>query len=118
MKHDFLKNERKDRKCKGTLKCLMVEPALAYFFGAEKPTEMEVPVEFIVHNVWHYPLIDKDQWLTLTSINGYELQHRVPYTSQAGTVDLWDSIDTGTVKLNITLGIDRFYITNIEKMFP
>ena len=115
MEHDFLKNERKDRRCRGTLKCLMIEPALAAFFGVKKPTELEVPVEFLVHNTWCFHSPNKDQYLTLVMINGIELEYKVPYTSQESNVDLWESIDTGSVRLNIMLGIDRFYITNIEK---
>lgn len=115
MVYDFRKNERQNRECTGTLKCTFIEPALALFFGEDNPTEREVPVEFIVHNTWSFGAVEKDQYLTLTKIDNKDLVYKVPYTSQEGDVDLWETIDTEKIRLNIMIGIDRFYITNIQK---
>ena len=115
MDYDFLKNTRKDQKCKGIMKCRMIEPALAAFFGVESPIELEVPVRFLIHNTWCFDSPNKDQYLTLMEVNGIKLEYKVPYTSQEGDVDLWETIDKDSVNLNIMLGIDSFYITNVEK---
>lgn len=115
MTYDFLKNERKEQKCKGIMKCRMIEPALAAFFGVKNPTELEVPVEFLVHNTWCFNSPNKDQYLTLTMINDIKLEYKVPYISQESDVDLWETIDKGNVNLNIMLGIDSFYIINVMK---
>lgn len=93
----------------------MIEPALAAFFGEANPTKKEVPIEFLIHNTWCYSSPNKDQYLTLTMINGIKLEYKVPYTSQESNVDLWETIDKGNVNLNIMLGIDSFYITNVMK---
>lgn len=115
MDYDFLKNTRKDQKCNGIMKCRMIEPALAAFFGVGNPTELEVPIRFLIHNTWCFNAPNKDQYLTLMEVNGIKLEYKVPYTSQGGDVDLWETIDKGNVNLNIMLGIDSFYITNVEK---
>lgn len=104
-----------DIECEGTLKCRFIEPVLAYFFGEVAPTEKEVAVEFIVHNGSPSLSNIPEQYLTLTKVNGVEINYRVPYTSQHGTVDMWDSIDKRKLELNILVGIDSFYITNIAR---
>lgn len=111
MAYDFIANKRKDKNCTGILKCRMIEPALAAFFGIKDPTEIEVPVEFTVHNTWCFDERNKDQYLTLTKINGIDLEYKVPYTSQRGRVDIWNTVDSEEIILNITIGIDSFYIT-------
>ena len=117
MEYDFIKNDRKDQKCEGTLKCRMMEPALAAFFGETEPTKKEVPVEFLVHNTWcflaHH---NKDQYITLTKIGDVELEYEVPYTTQDSDIDLWQTVDEEGITFNIVLGIDGFYIKDITKI--
>lgn len=109
------RNKRQDLECEGMLHCRFVEPALAYFFGEAAPTHKEVPVEFLVHNTWRYHVPNVDQYLTLTKINGVDLRYKVPYTSQIGETDLWEAVDKEGLSINIVIGIDSFYITNIQK---
>lgn len=110
------KFSRFDIKCEGTLKCTYIEPALAYFFGEVNPTEKEVMVEFIVHNGSPSYCNIPDQYLTLTKVNGVDLEYKIPFTSQNGSVDMWDSVDKKKLKLNILIGVDSFFITNITKI--
>lgn len=114
--YDILKNERQNQKCQGTLKCRFIEPPLAAFFGEKDPVNKEMPIEFMVHNTWSFGSVVKDQYLTITKIGDIELEYKVPYTSQKSDVDLWETIDKESISLNIMLGIDRFYITNISKL--
>lgn len=112
---DIKSNKRKDTECCGILHCRFVEPALSYFFGEVDPVNRVVPVEFLVHNTWRYHLPNVDQYITLTKINGIDLQYKVPYTSQHSNVDLWESIDKEEISINFIIGIDSFYITDITK---
>lgn len=112
---DIRHNKRKDLECCGIMHCRFVEPALAYFFGEVDPTKKEVPVEFLVHNTWRYHVPNVDQYITLTKVNGIDLQYKVPYTSQTGDTDLWESVDKGGLSINIVIGVDSFYITDIAK---
>lgn len=105
-----------DIKCEGTLHCEFIEPAIGYFFGDVNPTKKEVLVEFIVHNGSPSYVDIPYQYLTLTKVNGADLHYKVPYTSQGGNVDMWESIAKKDLKLNIIIGIDSFYITNITKL--
>lgn len=112
---EWKRNNRQDQKCSGMLHCRYVEPSLAYFFGEPDPENKVVPVEFLIHNTWCLNSHNKDQYLTLTKINEIDCEYKVPYTSQESDVDLWETIDKGNVNLNIMLGIDSFYITDVIK---
>lgn len=113
---ELKRNKRQDQKCSGVLHCRYIEPAIAYFFGVPDAVNKVVPVEFLIHNTWCLKSHNRDQYLTLTKINEIDCEYEVPYTSQEGDVDLWETIDKGNVNLNIMLGIDSFYITNVTKI--
>lgn len=113
---ELKRNKRQDLECQGMLHCRYIEPTLAYFFGEPDVENRTVPVEFLIHNTWCLHSHNKDQYLTLTKINGINCEYKVPYTSQESDVDLWETVDKGNVNLNIMLGIDSFYITNVTKV--
>lgn len=113
---ELKRNKRQDQKCSGMLHCRFVEPALAYFFGVQNVTNRVVPIEFLIHNTWCFKSPNKDQYLTLTKINGIDYEYKVPYTSQTGDVDVWESVDIDGLSINIIIGIDSFYITDIAKI--
>lgn len=101
-----------DIKCTGTMRAVSMEPALAAFFGvsSEDLSSMEVDVEFIVHNTWQYDYPGSCQRLTLTKINGIEIDYDVNVTSQDGRIDLWGTVDTNLAVVNVMLGVDMFQI--------
>lgn len=113
---ELKRNKRQDLECQGMLHCRYIEPTLAYFFGEPDVENRTVPIEFLIHNTWCFKSSNKDQYLTLTKINGINCEYKVPYTSQESDVDLWETVDKGNVNLNIMLGIDSFYITNVTKV--
>lgn len=102
-----------DIKCKGTMKAVSMEPALAAFFGvsSEDLSSMEVEVEFIVHNTWQFDYPASCQRLTLTKVNNIELDYDVDVTRQDGRMDLWGTVDSFMATVNIMIGVDMFQIT-------
>lgn len=106
-----------DISCTGTMKAVAVEPALSAFFGvsSEDLDTLEVDVEFIVHNTWMYDFPGVDQRLTLTKVNGIDLDYDVPISNQEGRIDLWGTVEDESTTINIMIGVERFQITDVAK---
>lgn len=106
-----------DISCTGTMKGIAVDPALCAFFGvkSEDLESMEVDVEFLTHNTWMYDFPGVDQRITLTKVNGIDLEYEVPVTNQEGKVDLWGTVENESPTINIMIGVERFQISDISK---
>lgn len=106
-----------DIACMGSMRAISMEPALCAFFGVDSKnlTDLEVEVEFLVHNTYIYDFSGADQRLTLTKVNGIEIDYDVNITNQEGLVDLWGNVDSGSTVINIIIGVDQFQIFDIDK---
>lgn len=106
-----------DISCTGTMKAVALEPALAAFFGVSSDdlTTMSVDVEFLTHNTWMYDFPGVDQRITLTKVNGIDIDYDVPVTNQEGRVDLWGTVEDEAPTINIMIGVERFQISDISK---
>lgn len=107
-----------DIKCKGKLKAVSLDPALCAFCGykSNELSSIKVDVEFIIHNTWKYGYPGIDQRLTLTSVNGIELNYDALISSQDGQIDLWGTVNNEKAVVNIIIGLDRFQISEITKV--
>ena len=103
-------------RCFGVLHCIACDPVIAAFFGFDDPTSITKEIVFDIENVWVFNTANKDNYIDIIRVGDKKFDMTDVYVVQTAHTNTYKTADDGIQQMSLTLGMDRFRITNIHKL--